>query len=57
MKEPNGEVVNCTMLGSNARVISGDIRYLEKLKYKSDARYILVIEKVLEWVLLLFALS
>ncbi|CAM6084838.1 unnamed protein product [Calypogeia fissa] len=45
IQEPDGEVINCMTLKSHARVISGDITYLEKLKYKSDARYILVVEK------------
>ncbi|KAL3844545.1 hypothetical protein ACJIZ3_001948 [Penstemon smallii] len=44
-KEPNQEVVDCSACGSSGYPISGDLNLLEKLVMKSDARYIIVVEK------------
>nr|GMD99776.1 meiotic recombination protein SPO11-2 [Ipomoea batatas] len=45
-KEPNQEFVDCSTCGSSGYAISGDLSLLEKLVMKSDARYIIVVEKV-----------
>lgn len=45
-KEPNQDV-DCSACGSSGYAISGDLELLEKLVMKSDARYIIVVEKVL----------
>ncbi|KAL6502367.1 hypothetical protein OROHE_024645 [Orobanche hederae] len=44
-KEPNQEVVDCSACGSSGYAISGDLNVLQKLVMKSDARYIIVVEK------------
>ncbi|KAK6137426.1 hypothetical protein DH2020_028849 [Rehmannia glutinosa] len=44
-QEPNQEVVDCSACGSSGYAISGDLNLLEKLVMKSDARYIIVVEK------------
>lgn len=44
-KEPNQEFVDCSTCGSSGYAISGDLSLLEKLVMKSDARYIIVVEK------------
>uniref|UniRef100_A0A2N9IQ11 DNA topoisomerase (ATP-hydrolyzing) n=1 Tax=Fagus sylvatica TaxID=28930 RepID=A0A2N9IQ11_FAGSY len=43
--EPNQEVVDCSACGSSGYAISGDLNLLEKLILKTDARYIIVVEK------------
>ncbi|XP_038725316.1 meiotic recombination protein SPO11-2 isoform X2 [Tripterygium wilfordii] len=43
--EPNQEVVDCSACGSSGYAISGDLNLLEKLIMRSDARYIIVVEK------------
>ncbi|KAI9174407.1 hypothetical protein LWI28_016883 [Acer negundo] len=43
--EPNGEAVDCSQCGSSGYAISGDLNLLEKLIMKTDARYIIVVEK------------
>ncbi|KAG8375019.1 hypothetical protein BUALT_Bualt10G0056000 [Buddleja alternifolia] len=43
--EPNQEAVDCSTSGSSGYAISGDLNLLEKLVMKSDARYIIVVEK------------
>ncbi|KAM4086718.1 hypothetical protein ACJW30_10G123000 [Castanea mollissima] len=43
--EPNEEVVDCSACGSSGHAISGDLNLLEKLILKTDARYIIVVEK------------
>lgn len=45
-KEPNQEVVDCSMCGSSGYAITGDLSLLEKMVIRSDARYIIVVEKV-----------
>lgn len=45
-QEPNQEVVDCSACGSSGYAISGDLNLLEKLVMKTDARYIIVVEKV-----------
>lgn len=45
-QEPNKEIVDCSICGSSGHPISGDLNMLESLIMKSDARYIIVIEKV-----------
>lgn len=46
VKEPNQDVVDCSACGSSGYAISGDLNFLDKLGMKSDARYIIVVEKV-----------
>ncbi|KNA14491.1 hypothetical protein SOVF_107100 [Spinacia oleracea] len=45
LQEPNREVVDCSVCGSSGHPISGDLSMLESLSMKTDARYIIVIEK------------
>ncbi|XP_038906477.1 meiotic recombination protein SPO11-2 isoform X2 [Benincasa hispida] len=45
LQEPEQEVVDCTACGSSGYAISGDLDLLQKLTLKTDARYIIVIEK------------
>ncbi|CAO2842881.1 unnamed protein product [Amaranthus hypochondriacus] len=45
LQEPNKEVVDCSLCGSSGHPISSDISMLESLTMKTDARYIIVIEK------------
>ncbi|KAL8543576.1 hypothetical protein ACS0TY_004224 [Phlomoides rotata] len=45
LQEPNQDVVDCSACGSSGYAISGDLDLLEKLVMKSDARYIIVVEK------------
>eukprot|EP00268_Persea_americana_P060547 TRINITY_DN7555_c0_g1_i10.p1 TRINITY_DN7555_c0_g1~~TRINITY_DN7555_c0_g1_i10.p1 ORF type:complete len:112 (-),score=13.06 TRINITY_DN7555_c0_g1_i10:635-970(-) len=44
-KEPNQEVVDCSVLGSAGYAVTGDLSLLQKLDLHSDARYIIVVEK------------
>ncbi|KAK9202874.1 hypothetical protein WN943_013127 [Citrus x changshan-huyou] len=46
--EPNQEVIDCSACGSSGYSISGDLSLLEKLDLKTDARYIIVVEKVIQ---------
>ncbi|KAK2664153.1 hypothetical protein Ddye_002727 [Dipteronia dyeriana] len=43
--EPNGEAVDCSQCGSSGYAISGDLNLLDNLMMKTDARYIIVVEK------------
>lgn len=45
-QEPNQEAVDCSACGSSGYAISGDLNLLESLIMKTDARYIIVVEKV-----------
>ncbi|KAL5747560.1 hypothetical protein ACOSP7_024567 [Xanthoceras sorbifolium] len=45
LQEPNGEPVDCSACGSSGYAISGDLNLLENLIMKTDARYIIVVEK------------
>ncbi|XP_019160406.1 PREDICTED: meiotic recombination protein SPO11-2 [Ipomoea nil] len=45
LQEPNQEFVDCSTCGSSGYAISGDLSLLEKLVMKSDARYIILVEK------------
>ncbi|KGN50057.1 meiotic recombination protein SPO11-2 [Cucumis sativus] len=45
LQEPEQEVVDCTACGSSGYPISGDLDLLQTLTLKTDARYIIVIEK------------
>ncbi|KAA8520873.1 hypothetical protein F0562_011546 [Nyssa sinensis] len=45
LQEPNQEVVDCCACGSSGYAISGNLNLLEKLVMKTDARYIIVVEK------------
>ncbi|KAI3881411.1 hypothetical protein MKX03_023927, partial [Papaver bracteatum] len=45
IQEPNKEVVDCSMCGSSGYAITGDLSLLEKMSIRSDARYIIVVEK------------
>lgn len=38
--------MDCSACGSSGHAISGDLNLLEKLILKTDARYIIVVEKV-----------
>lgn len=38
--------MDCTACGSSGYAISGDLDLLQKLTLKTDARYVIVIEKV-----------
>ncbi|XP_017973946.1 PREDICTED: meiotic recombination protein SPO11-2 isoform X2 [Theobroma cacao] len=44
-QEPNQEVVDCSACGSSGYAISGDLKLLDSLIMKTDARYIIVVEK------------
>ncbi|OMO79588.1 Spo11/DNA topoisomerase VI, subunit A [Corchorus capsularis] len=44
-QEPNKEAVDCSACGSSGYAISGDLELLESLVMKTDARYIIVVEK------------
>ncbi|KAL6986314.1 hypothetical protein U1Q18_019681 [Sarracenia purpurea var. burkii] len=46
LQETNQEVVDCSACGSSGYAISGDLDLLEKLIMRTDARYIIVVEKV-----------
>ncbi|KAI3848703.1 hypothetical protein MKX03_025077 [Papaver bracteatum] len=45
IQEPNKEVVDCSMCGSSGYAITGDLSLLEKMSIRSDARYIILVEK------------
>ncbi|KAK6935439.1 Spo11/DNA topoisomerase VI, subunit A, N-terminal [Dillenia turbinata] len=45
LQEPNKEVVDCSACGSSGYAITGDLDFLGKLVMKTDARYIVVVEK------------
>ncbi|KAL0330028.1 UNVERIFIED_CONTAM: Meiotic recombination protein SPO11-2 [Sesamum radiatum] len=45
LQESQQEVFDCSACGSSGYSISGDLSLLEKLVMKSDARYIIVVEK------------
>ncbi|KAL5551991.1 hypothetical protein UlMin_002167 [Ulmus minor] len=45
LQEPKQEVVDCSICGSSGHAISGDLDLLDNLILKSDARYIIVVEK------------
>ncbi|KAL7597448.1 hypothetical protein Lser_V15G27599 [Lactuca serriola] len=45
LQGPDQETVDCTKCGSSGYAISGDLNILEKLVMKTDANYIIVIEK------------
>ncbi|KAG2680534.1 hypothetical protein I3760_11G102500 [Carya illinoinensis] len=45
LQEPNQEVVDCSECGLSGHAISGDLNRLETLILKTDARYIIVVEK------------
>ncbi|PSS11368.1 Meiotic recombination protein like [Actinidia chinensis var. chinensis] len=45
LQEPGQEVVDCSACGSSGYAISGDLNLLEKLVMKTDAHYIIVVEK------------
>ena len=46
-QEPGQEVVDCSACGSSGYAISGDLNLLGKLVMKTDAHYIIVVEKVI----------
>lgn len=45
-QEPDKEVVDCSACGSSGFAISGDLNLLDNTIMRSDARYIIVVEKV-----------
>lgn len=44
---PGHEIVDCTLVGNSGYAITGDLNVLSKLVLSSDARYIIVVEKVI----------
>ncbi|GJN12403.1 hypothetical protein PR202_ga30677 [Eleusine coracana subsp. coracana] len=44
-REPDEEHIDCSILGPSGHAITGDLNLLSKLKFCSDARYIVVLEK------------
>ncbi|CAN1300542.1 Meiotic recombination protein SPO11-2 [Linum perenne] len=44
-EEPNQEIVDCSECGSSGYSISGDLDLLDRLTMRTDARYIIVVEK------------
>ncbi|KAL1330680.1 hypothetical protein HN51_047939 [Arachis hypogaea] len=44
-QEPGKEVVDCSVCGSSAHAIPGDVNLLENLILDTDARYIIIVEK------------
>lgn len=47
MQEPGKEAVDCSACGSSGFPISGDLNLLDNTIITSDARYIILVEKVL----------
>ncbi|GJN39629.1 hypothetical protein PR202_gb28760 [Eleusine coracana subsp. coracana] len=45
LHEPDEEHIDCSILGPSGHAITGDLNLLSKLKFCSDARYIIVLEK------------
>lgn len=45
IQESNGEFLDCTNMGTTGQVISGDLKCVQKWRFQSDARYILLVEK------------
>ncbi|XP_020685355.1 meiotic recombination protein SPO11-2 [Dendrobium catenatum] len=45
IKNQEGDIVDCSGLGPAGYAISGDLNLLSKLEFRSDARYIIVVEK------------
>ncbi|CAA7053829.1 unnamed protein product [Microthlaspi erraticum] len=45
LQEPDKEVVDCSACGSSGFAISGDLNLLDNTIMRSDARYIIVVEK------------
>ncbi|KAJ7010580.1 meiotic recombination protein SPO11-2 [Populus alba x Populus x berolinensis] len=45
LQEPDKEVVDCSECGSSGYAISGDLDLLDRLVMKTDARYIIIVEK------------
>lgn len=48
-KEPGEEIIDCSVLGQAGHVITGDLNLLSKLVFHSDARYIIIVEKVTQY--------
>ncbi|RRT77759.1 hypothetical protein B296_00027262 [Ensete ventricosum] len=46
LEEPGEQIVDCSMIGNAGYAITGDLCTLSKLVLHSDARYIIIIEKV-----------
>lgn len=45
-QEPGKEAVDCSACGSSGFAITGDLNLLDNTIMRSDARYIIVVEKV-----------
>ncbi|KAJ6714416.1 MEIOTIC RECOMBINATION PROTEIN SPO11 [Salix viminalis] len=45
VQEPEKEMVDCSECGSSGYAISGDLNLLDRLVMKTDARYIIIVEK------------
>ncbi|GLJ04774.1 hypothetical protein SUGI_0003070 [Cryptomeria japonica] len=43
--EPNGDIVDCTVLGPSGHLINGNLHLLQKWVFESDARYVILVEK------------
>ncbi|AQK50754.1 topoisomerase-like enzyme2 [Zea mays] len=46
LHEPDGEQIDCSILGASGHAITGDLNLLSKLNLSSGSRYIIVVEKV-----------
>nr|APZ84706.1 initiator of meiotic double stranded breaks SPO11-2 [Zea mays subsp. mays]APZ84716.1 initiator of meiotic double stranded breaks SPO11-2 [Zea mays subsp. mays] len=45
LHEPDGEQIDCSILGASGHAITGDLNLLSKLNLSSGSRYIIVVEK------------
>lgn len=45
-QEPGKEAVDCSACGSSGFAITGDLNLLDNTIMRSDARYIIIVEKV-----------
>lgn len=45
LHEPEGEHIDCSILGPSGHAITGDLNQLSKLNLYSDARYLILVEK------------
>ncbi|XP_054824185.1 meiotic recombination protein SPO11-2 [Prosopis cineraria] len=45
LQEPGKEAVDCSVSGSSGHAISGDLNLLQNLVLKTDARYLIIVEK------------
>eukprot|EP00252_Welwitschia_mirabilis_P016568 TRINITY_DN3655_c0_g1_i4.p1 TRINITY_DN3655_c0_g1~~TRINITY_DN3655_c0_g1_i4.p1 ORF type:complete len:269 (-),score=31.93 TRINITY_DN3655_c0_g1_i4:70-876(-) len=43
--EPNGNTVNCSLLGPTGHIINGNLNVVKKWVFETDSRYIILVEK------------